>query len=104
MRIEIRKAAAELRAIWGGRANEVPAIGSAPWTAFKDDPERAAAITRFLALKPDPVLRGLSASFHPDAAEAMAGAMGVAPNLARQCPRPALSALAGAVTPSRCPT
>jgi methionyl-tRNA synthetase len=72
--IEIRKAAAELRAIWVA-GNEY-LQSAAPWTAFKEDPERAAAITRF-ALNLIPLYAGLSAPFIPDAAGAMAGAMGV---------------------------
>jgi methionyl-tRNA synthetase len=43
--IEVRKAAAELRAIWVA-GNEY-LQSAAPWTAFKEDPDRAAAITRF---------------------------------------------------------
>ena len=47
-----------------------------PWTIYKDDPDRAAAITR-LALNLIPFYAGLSAPFIPDAAASMAGAMGV---------------------------
>jgi methionyl-tRNA synthetase len=71
--IEVRKAAAELRAIWVA-GNEY-LQSAAPWTAFKEDPDRAAAITRF-ALNLIPFYAGLSAPFIPDAAAAMAGAMG----------------------------
>ena len=73
--IEIRKAAAELRAIWVA-GNEY-LQSAAPWTAFKEDPARAAAITRF-ALNLIPFYAGLSAPFIPDAASAMTDAMGVA--------------------------
>jgi methionyl-tRNA synthetase len=72
--IEIRKAAAELRAIWVA-GNEY-LQSAAPWSAFKEDPDRAAAITRF-ALNLIPYYAGLSAPFVPDAAAAMAEAMGV---------------------------
>jgi methionyl-tRNA synthetase len=70
--IEMRKAAAELRAIWVA-GNEY-LQSAAPWTAFKEDPDRAAAITRF-ALNLIPFYAGLSAPFIPDAAAAMADAM-----------------------------
>jgi methionyl-tRNA synthetase len=72
--IEVRKAAAELRAIWVA-GNEY-LQSAAPWTAFKEDPDRAEAITRF-ALNLIPFYAGLSAPFIPDAAGAMAEAMGV---------------------------
>jgi methionyl-tRNA synthetase len=71
--IEIRKAAAELRAIWVA-GNEY-LQEAAPWTVFKTDEARAAAITRF-ALNLIPFYAGLSAPFIPDAAAAMAEAMG----------------------------
>jgi methionyl-tRNA synthetase len=79
--IEVRKAAAELRAIWVA-GNEY-LQSAAPWTAFKEDPDRAAAITRF-ALNLIPFYAGLSAPFIPDAAAAMADAHGRRPHLARQ--------------------
>ena len=72
--IEIRKAAAELRAIWVVGNEYLQSAG--PWTIYKDDPDRAAAITR-LALNLIPFYAGLSAPFIPDAAASMAGAMGV---------------------------
>jgi len=72
--IEIRKAAAELRAIWVAGNEYLQAAG--PWTVFKEDPDRAAAITRF-ALNLIPFYAGLSSPFIPDAAATMAGAMGV---------------------------
>ena len=71
--IDIRKAAAELRAIWVA-GNEY-LQSAAPWTAFKQDPDRAAAITRF-ALNLIPFYASLSAPFIPDAAQAMTDAMG----------------------------
>jgi methionyl-tRNA synthetase len=75
--IEIRKAAAELRAIWVAGNEYLQAAG--PWTVFKDDPDRAAAITRF-ALNLIPFYAGLSAPFIPAAAATMAGAMSVEPS------------------------
>ena len=69
--VEVRKAAQELRAIWVA-GNEY-LQSAAPWTAFKEDPERAAAIVRF-ALNLIPFYAALSAPFIPDAAEAMAAA------------------------------
>jgi methionyl-tRNA synthetase len=74
--IEIRKAAAELRAIWAAGNEYLQSAG--PWTVFKDDPDHAAAITR-LALNLIPFYAGISAPFIPDAATAMAEAMGEAP-------------------------
>ena len=71
--IEIRKAAAELRAIWVA-GNEY-LQSAAPWSAFKTDPDRAAAITRF-ALNLIPFYAALSEPFIPDAAKVMADAMG----------------------------
>ncbi|MEO0859861.1 MAG: methionine--tRNA ligase [Pseudomonadota bacterium] len=72
--IEIRKAAAELRAIWVA-GNEY-LQEAAPWSVFKEDPDRAAAQIR-LALNLIPFYAGLSHPFIPDASDAMAGAMGV---------------------------
>jgi methionyl-tRNA synthetase len=60
--IEVRKAAAELRAIWVA-GNEY-LQSAAPWAAFKEDPDRAAAITRLRA-EPDPFYAVLSAPFIP---------------------------------------
>ncbi len=70
--IEIRKAAGELRAIWVA-GNEY-LQSAAPWVAFKQDPERAAAIIR-LSLNLIRLYAILSAPFIPEAAEAMLGAM-----------------------------
>lgn len=72
--IEIRKAAAELRAIWVA-GNEY-LQSAAPWAVFKENPTQAAGITR-LALNLIPFYAGLSAPFIPDAADHMADAMGV---------------------------
>ncbi|MGH1451916.1 MAG: methionine--tRNA ligase [Paracoccaceae bacterium] len=72
--MEVRKSAAELRAIW--------AIGNeylqeaAPWSTFKTDPETAAMQVRF-ALNLIPFYAVLSAPFIPDAADTMLTAMGV---------------------------
>jgi methionyl-tRNA synthetase len=71
--IEIRKAAAELRAIWV-IGNEY-LQSAAPWSVHKEDPERAAAIVR-LSLNLIRVYAVLSAPFIPDAAAAMLEAMG----------------------------
>ncbi|MCB1368841.1 MAG: methionine--tRNA ligase [Rhodobacteraceae bacterium] len=73
--IEIRKATAELRAIWVA-GNEY-LQSAAPWAVFKEDPERAAAIVRF-ALNLIRLYAILSRPFIPDAADAMALAMNVA--------------------------
>jgi methionyl-tRNA synthetase len=70
----VRKAAAELRAIWVAGNEYLQA--AAPWSVFKEDPDRSAAITRF-ALNLIPFYAGLSQPFIPDAAAAMAEAMGV---------------------------
>ncbi|RYG89718.1 methionine--tRNA ligase [Loktanella sp. IMCC34160] len=72
--IEVRKSAAELRAIWV-LGNEY-LQEAAPWATFKEDPDTAAAQVRF-ALNLIPLYAALSAPFIPDAAEAMATAMGV---------------------------
>jgi methionyl-tRNA synthetase len=63
--IEVRRAAAELRAIWAA-GNEF-LQGAAPWTTIKDDPARAAADTR-LALNLIRVYAVLSEPFLPDTA------------------------------------
>nr|MDJ0859626.1 methionine--tRNA ligase [Dinoroseobacter sp.] len=70
--IEVRKAAAELRAIWVAGNEYLQA--AAPWAAFKTDPDRAAAIIR-LSLNLIPVYAVLSAPFIPEASEKMLRAM-----------------------------
>jgi methionyl-tRNA synthetase len=70
--IEVRKAAAELRAIWV-LGNEY-LQSAAPWAVYKEDPDRAAAIVR-LSLNLIRVYAVLSAPFIPDAAETMLTAM-----------------------------
>ena len=72
--IEIRKAAAELRAIWV-MGNEY-LQEAAPWTAVKTDPERAAAVTR-LGLNLALLYAALSEPFIPDAAATLRAAFGV---------------------------
>ncbi|MFD1913188.1 methionine--tRNA ligase [Halodurantibacterium flavum] len=71
--MEVRKAAAELRAIWVA-GNEY-LQSAAPWSVVKEDPARAAAQVR-LALNLIRVYAILSQPFIPDAAGAMMVAMG----------------------------
>ena len=70
--IEIRKATAELRAIWAVGNEYLQA--AAPWTVFKTDPDAAAATVRF-ALNLIPFYAVLSEPFIPDAAANMLDAM-----------------------------
>ncbi|MFN3644547.1 MAG: methionine--tRNA ligase [Gemmobacter sp.] len=70
--IEIRKAAAELRAIWV-LGNEY-LQSAAPWSVVKTDPEAAAAQTR-LALNLIRLYAVLSRPFIPDAAASMMAAL-----------------------------
>ncbi len=72
--MEMRKAAAELRAIWVA-GNEY-LQSAAPWAAFKTDPERAACVVRF-ALNLIRFYAVLSAPFIPHASAQMLQAMGV---------------------------
>ncbi|MBT8477228.1 MAG: methionine--tRNA ligase [Alphaproteobacteria bacterium] len=70
--IEVRKAAAELRAIWVA-GNEY--LQSAePWAVFKTDPDRAAAIVR-LSLNLIRLYAVLSAPFIPDASARLFSSM-----------------------------
>ncbi|MEO0390262.1 MAG: methionine--tRNA ligase [Pseudomonadota bacterium] len=71
--MDVRKSAAELRAIWVAGNEYLQA--AAPWSVFKTDPDQAAAQIR-LALNLIPFYAGLSAPFIPDAAQVMAAAMG----------------------------
>jgi len=71
--MEVRKSAAELRAIWVA-GNEY-LQSAAPWAAFKTDPDRAAAVIR-LSLNLIRLYAVLSAPFIPDAARTMLAAMG----------------------------
>lgn len=71
--MEVRKAAAELRAIWVIGNEYLQA--AAPWTVVKTDPEQAQAMVR-LALNLIRVYAILSQPFIPDASAAMMKAMG----------------------------
>ena len=71
--MEVRKAAAELRAIWVLGNEYLQA--AAPWTVVKTDPDRAQAMIR-LGLNLIRVYAVLSAPFIPDAAQTMMDAMG----------------------------
>jgi len=70
--MEIRKATAELRAIWAAGNEYLQA--AAPWAIYKTDPDAAAAIVRF-ALNLIPLYAVLSEPFIPDAATTMLAAM-----------------------------
>jgi methionyl-tRNA synthetase len=70
--IEVRKSANELRALWV-LGNEYLQT-AAPWSVFKEDPEKAAAQIR-LALNLIRIYAVLSAPFIPDAAARMLSAM-----------------------------
>ncbi len=70
--IEVRKSAAELRAIWVLGNEYLQA--NAPWTTFKTDPETAAMQVR-LALNLIRIYAVLSAAFIPDASKTMIDAM-----------------------------
>ncbi|MEM8802195.1 MAG: methionine--tRNA ligase [Pseudomonadota bacterium] len=70
--IEVRKAANELRALWVLGNEYLQA--AAPWSVFKEDPDRAAGQIR-LALNLIRVYAVLSAPFIPDAAAKMLSAM-----------------------------
>ena len=71
--MEVRKSAAELRAIWVIGNEYLQA--AAPWTVVKTDPERAQAMVR-LALNLIRVYAILSAPFIPDATRSMMAALG----------------------------
>jgi len=71
--MEVRKSAQELRAIWVA-GNEY-LQSAAPWSTFKEDPDKAAAQVR-LALNLIRVYAVLSAPFIPDAAATLMQAMG----------------------------
>ena len=66
--IELRKAAADLRAIWVAGNEYLQA--AAPWSVYKSSPEDAAAIVRF-ALNLIRLYGVLSAPYIPDAARAI---------------------------------
>ncbi len=71
---EVRKASQELRALWVA-GNEY-LQSAAPWAAFKEDPERAAAIVR-LSLNLIRFYAAVSSPFIPDASAQMAQAFGL---------------------------
>ncbi|MXW85057.1 MAG: methionine--tRNA ligase [Boseongicola sp. SB0673_bin_14] len=70
--IEIRKSAAELRALWAAGNEYLQA--AAPWTAFGEDPDRAAVSVR-LAINLIRFYAVISAPFIPDASARMLDAM-----------------------------
>ncbi len=70
--IEIRKSAAELRAVWAAGNEYLQA--AAPWTAFGEDPDRAAVSVR-LAINLIRFYAVISAPFIPDASARMLDAM-----------------------------
>ncbi len=70
--IELRKAAADLRAIWAAGNEYLQA--AAPWSMFKDSPEDAAAIVRF-ALNLVRLYGVLSGPIIPESAKAVLAAM-----------------------------
>jgi len=71
--IEVRKAAAELRAIWVAGNEYLQA--AAPWAVVREDPARAEAIIR-LSLNLIRLYAVLSEPFIPDASAAMLAALG----------------------------
>ncbi|MCF6200296.1 MAG: hypothetical protein L3J67_13080 [Hyphomicrobiaceae bacterium] len=70
--VELRKAAADLRAIWAAGNEYLQA--AAPWTLYKQSPEDAAAIVRF-ALNLIRLYGVLSAPYIPDASKAILAAI-----------------------------
>ena len=73
--MEVRKSSAELRAIWVA-GNEY-LQSAAPWSTFKEDPEKAAMQVR-LGLNLIRLYAVLSSPFIPDASETMLNAMNAA--------------------------
>ncbi|MEL6235750.1 MAG: methionine--tRNA ligase [Pseudomonadota bacterium] len=72
--MEFRKAAGALRGLWVAGNEYLQA--AAPWAAIKDDPDRAAAITRF-ALNLAALYGHVSAPFIPEAAGKIRAAFGL---------------------------
>lgn len=70
--VELRKAAAELRAIWAAGNEYLQA--AAPWTLYKQSPEDSAAIVRF-AFNLIRLYGVLSAPYIPDASKAILAAI-----------------------------
>ena len=89
--MDVRKSAAELRAIWVAGNEYLQA--AAPWSTFKEDPEQAAAQIR-LALNLIRLYAVLSAPFIPDASDALMSAMQTKDNAWPDDVEAALSALA----------
>ncbi len=75
--MEVRKSAAELRAIWGAGNEYLQA--AAPWSTFKENPDQAAAQIR-LALNLIRLYAVLSSPFIPDAARGLMDAMQASDN------------------------
>ena len=88
--MEVRKSAAELRALWV-LGNEY-LQSAAPWSVYKEDPDRAAAIVR-LALNLVRLYAVISAPFIPDAAARMLSSMNTLDMTWPDDVRAALSAL-----------
>ena len=89
--MEFRKAFAELRGIWVA-GNEYLQV-AAPWTAFKTDPERAAAAVR-AGLNLIALFAALSAPVVPHTAEKMFAVFGLDAKEAGAWPKSAKAALA----------
>ncbi len=70
--VELRKAAADLRAIWAAGNEYLQA--AAPWTKFKESPDEAAAIVRF-ALNLIRLYGVLSGPYIPEASKTILAAM-----------------------------
>lgn len=75
--MEVRKASQELRAMWVAGNEYLQA--AAPWTAYKEDPDRAAAVIR-MSLNLIRLYSIVSSPFIPDASAKMASALGVTDN------------------------
>ncbi|WP_377507523.1 methionine--tRNA ligase [Octadecabacter sp. R77987] len=88
--MEVRKSAAELRAIWTLGNEYLQTV--APWTTFKTDPDQAAAQIR-LALNLIPFYAVLSAPFIPDASAELLDAMNATDTAWPDDVRSALTAL-----------
>ncbi|MEM6742160.1 MAG: methionine--tRNA ligase [Pseudomonadota bacterium] len=88
--IELRKAAAETRAIWVA-GNEYLQRAE-PWAVFKTDPDRAAAVVRF-ALNLVRLYAVISRPFVPDASDAMLAALKLPEATAQDWPGDAEAAL-----------
>ncbi len=88
--MEFRKAFAELRGIWVA-GNEYLQV-AAPWTAFKTDPDRAAAAVR-AGLNLIVLFASLSAPVIPQTAEKMFAIFGLDPVMAGRWPSSAKAAL-----------